>query len=150
MSSRRLIFSCALTLALAFSANTVAAADVALRAGAYTDADDFFVGLEYRTPVSGRWHVAPNFELLFPDEGSSFAANADFHYLIAPQGRLRPWLGAGLGLYVRDHERSGSHTDVGLNLIGGLALRSELSPHVQLKVVLRGDTALAFAFGIRF
>ena len=143
-------FVLAAVAALLVTASEARAGDVSLRAGAYTDADAFFLGIEYRTPVEGRWHAAPNFELVIPDEGSYFSASADLHYVFPPEGRLRPWLGAGLGIYARDHEGQDGDTDVGLNLIGGLGLRANLSPYAQLKVVVKGDTAVVLGFGIRF
>jgi hypothetical protein len=137
-------------VAAVFLASEASAGDLSLRAGAYTDADAFFLGIEYRTPVSGRWHAAPNFELALPGDGTYFSANADLHYVLSAQGRLRPWLGAGIGLYARDHDDHGSDTDVGLNLIGGLGLRAQLDPYVQLKVAVKSDTALVLGFGVRF
>jgi hypothetical protein len=135
---------------LLFSAAEARAGSVSLRAGAYTDVDSAFVGIEYRAPVQGHLYVAPNFELAFPDEGSYFSFNADLHYVFPAQGRLSPWLGAGLGIYSRDHEGGHGDTTIGANLIGGLGLRTQLSPYAQLKVVLKGDTALVLGFGIRF
>ena len=135
---------------LVLSAVEARAGELSLRAGAYTDVDKFFVGIEYRTPVQGRLYVAPNFELVIPGEGSYFSFNADLHYVFPAQGKLSPWLGGGLGIYSRNHDGGGGDTTVGGNLIGGLGLLTELKPYVQLKVVVKGDTALVLAFGIRF
>src|SRR5512133_676761 len=73
-------------VALLCLAGEARAGDVSLRAGGYTDENAFFLGIEYRTAVEGRWYAAPNFELAFPDEGSYFSANVDFHYLFTPHG----------------------------------------------------------------
>jgi hypothetical protein len=137
-------------VALVLAAVEARAGDVALRAGAYTDVDRAFVGIEYRTPLQGRLAVAPNFELVFPGEGSYFSFSADLHYLFAAQGKLSPWLGGGLGIYSRHHGGGGSDTTAGANFIAGLALRTDLHPHVQLKVVVKGDTSVVLGFGIRF
>ena len=141
MSSPRFVVAF-LGAALALTAAEVRGGDVSLRAGAYTDVDGAFVGIEYRTSVNGRLYVAPNFELVFPDDGSYFSVNADLHYLFSAQGKLSPWAGGGLGIYARGHEGRGHDTSVGANLVGGLGLRTQLDPYVQLKVVL--------GFGIRF
>jgi hypothetical protein len=132
------------------SAVEARAGDVSLRAGAYTDVDSAFVGIEYRAPVQGRLYVAPNFELAFPGEGSYFSFSADMHYVFAARGKLSPWLGAGLGIYSRNHDGGGSDTTAGANFIGGLGLRTSLEPYAQVKVVVKGDTALVLGFGIRF
>lgn len=133
-----------------FSAAEAGAGDVSLRAGAYTDVDSAFVGIEYRAPVQGRLFVAPNFELAFPGEGSYFSFNADMHYVFPTPGKLSPWLGAGLGIYSRSHDGGGTDTTAGANFIGGLGLRVPLEPYAQVKIVVKGDTAVVLGFGIRF
>ncbi len=135
---------------LALSAVEARAGSVSLRAGAYTDVERAFVGLEYRAPIQGRLYVAPNFELIFPENGSYFSFSADVHYLFRPAGRLQPWLGGGLGIYARDPEGPPSDTTIGANLIGGLGLRTQLEPYVQLKIVVKSDTNLVLGFGVRF
>ncbi len=134
----------------AIGAVPATAGDFSVRVGAYTDVSRFFVGAEYRTPIQGRILVAPNFELVIPEEGSYFSFSADLHYLFPTQGPLAAWLGAGLGIYARSHEGGNDHTDVGLNLVGGLGLKTALRPYAQLKIVVKEDTALVLGFGIRF
>ena len=51
----------ALAWAVLAPSSPVAAGDVSVRGGAYTDAEAAFVGIEYRTAVSGRLRAAPNF-----------------------------------------------------------------------------------------
>lgn len=149
MRSSGLALVASATLA-ALTASPAWAGDFSVRAGAYTDVSRFFVGAEYRAPIQGHILVAPNFELVIPEEGSYFSFNADLHYLFPTQGPLSAWLGAGLGIYARSHQGGNDHTDVGLNLLGGLGLKTTLKPYAQLKVVVKGDTALVLGFGIRF
>jgi hypothetical protein len=140
----------AVAAGVVLSAVEARAGNVSLRAGAYTDVDSAFVGIEYRTPLQGRLYVAPNFELAFPGDGSYFSFNADMHYVFPVQGKLSPWLGAGLGIYSRSHDGGGSDTTAGANFIGGLGLRTQLEPYAQVKIVVKGDTAFVLGFGIRF
>ncbi|HXY39915.1 MAG TPA: hypothetical protein VEQ10_09605 [Vicinamibacteria bacterium] len=126
------------------------AGDFSVRAGAYTDESRFFIGAEYRAFIQGHIAVAPNLEVVIPEEGSYFSFSADLHYVFPTQGPLAAWLGAGLGVYARSHEGGNSQTHVGLNLIGGLGLKTKLKPYMQLKVVVKDDTALVLGFGIRF
>jgi hypothetical protein len=149
MSRARLAFAAA-AVAIAATAGPARAGDVSLRAGAYTDVDAVFLGIEYRAPVQGRLFVAPNFELALPSTGSYYSFSADLHYLFRAQGRLQPWLGAGLGIYARGHQGGGTSTSAGANFVGGLALRAKLDPYAQVKVVVTGDTAFVAGFGIRF
>ncbi len=144
------VTTCLVIAVLVLGATDGSAGDLSLRAGAYTDADSVFIGIEYRTPVEGRLSLAPNFELLFPDNGSYFSLNADLHYLFPAHGTLAGWLGGGLGIYARDEDEHGSHTSIGANLIGGLGLRTHLSPYAQLKIVLKDNTEVVLGFGIRF
>ena len=137
-------------VALFAFASPARAGDVSPRAGAYSDLDAPFLGIEYRTPVQGRLYVAPNFELVLPSEGSYYGFSVDLHYLFRAQGRLQPWLGAGLGFYARGHQGGGTSTSAGANFIGGLALRARLNPYAQVKVVVTGDTAFVASLGIRF
>jgi hypothetical protein len=138
------------SLAIAAAASPARASDVSLRAGAYTDLDAPFIGIEYRAPVQGRLYVAPNFELVLPSSGSYYSFSADLHYLFRAQGQFQPWLGAGLGIYARGYQGGGTTTSAGGNFIGGLALRTKLNPYAQVKLVVTGDTAFVLGFGIRF
>lgn len=149
MSSPRLVLGLLLA-SVGLAAADAGAGDVSLRAGAYTDVDSAFLGIEYRAPVQGHLYVAPNFELVLPSEGSYFSVSADLHYVFSVKGKLSPWLGGGLGIYSRKHQGDGRDTSVGANFIGGLGIRTALEPYVQAKIVVKGDTAVVLGFGIRF
>lgn len=140
----------ALAWAAVAPASPATAGDISLRGGAYTDAEAAFVGIEYRTAVSGRLHAAPNFEIAFPSSGSLFSFSGDLHYVFPSKGKLTGWAGGGLGLYVRDHEGEGQDTNVGANFIGGLGLHGKLEPYLQLKIAVAGDTEVVLGFGLRF
>jgi hypothetical protein len=129
---------------------TARADDFSVRAGAYTEAEAAFVGVEYRTPVTGRLQAAPNLEVAFPSDGSLFSFNGDLHYVFPQHGKLTTWLGGGLGIYIRDPEGPGHDTNVGANFIGGLGVRGNLEPYLQLKVAVFGDTEVVLGFGLRF
>ncbi len=148
---RTLMRTLAAAAALATIAAVPAAAnDFSVRAGAYTDESRFFLGAEYRAFIQGHIAVAPNLEVVIPEEGSYFSFSADLHYVFPTQGPLAAWLGAGLGIYARNHEGGNDHTDVGLNLIGGLGLKTKLKPYMQLKRVVKDETAVVLGCGIRF
>ena len=125
--------------------------DFSLRAGAYLDAESAFVGGEFRFPITRELRLAPNLEWVFPDNATYFAMSIDLHYDFRTKSRVQPWLGGGLGIYsVNPEGPGGGHLDVGANFIAGLALKGELMPYVQLKLVVKGDTETVLAFGLRF
>jgi hypothetical protein len=141
----------AVSILLLHAAPALRADDFSLRAGAYLDAESAFVGAEYRFPITRELKLAPNLEWVFPDDVTYFGLSMDLHYDFRTKSRLQPWLGGGLGIYVVNPEGpGGGDTDVGANFIGGLGLKGELMPYVQLKVVVKGDTETVLAFGLRF
>ena len=142
-------------LAVAFffllTAPALRADDWSVRAGAYLDAEAAFIGGEYRFPLTHELRLAPNLELAFPDNATSLAMSLDLHYDFHTKGRVQPWVGGGLGIYFLNPEGPGEgDTDVGANFIGGLGLKSRFKPHLQIKVVVKGDTETVLAFGLRF
>jgi hypothetical protein len=134
---------------LAVTAPT-AADSLAVRFGAYTEAESVFLGAELRVPLDARVVLAPNLEYVFVDNGTYVAPSADLHYRFRTRGQVTAWAGGGLGIYLRDPEGEGSNADVGLNVVGGVGLRRHLEPHIQAKLVFKGDTEFVLGFGIRF
>lgn len=133
------------------AASALPADDFSLRAGAYLDAEAAFLGGEYRFPITRELKLAPNLEWVFPDNATQLALSMDLHYDFRTGSRVQPWLGGGLGIYYRNPEGPGeSDTDVGANFIGGLGLKGDLMPYIQLKLVVKGDTETVLAFGLRF
>jgi hypothetical protein len=128
-----------------------AADDASLRAGAYLDAESAFVGGDLRLDLGPHFRLAPNLEWIFPENTTYVAFGLDLHYDFRGQGRARAWLGAGLGLYYANPEGPGDgDTDLGANFVGGVGLKGSVTPYVQLKVVVKGDTEVVVAFGLRF
>jgi hypothetical protein len=140
-----------LSVATLGSAGTEAGDTLGLRVGAYADSDRAFAGVEYRHGLDGRLLLAPNLEWVFVDNGTYFSLNADLHYVLRTSGRVAVWTGAGLGIFFRNPEGPrGTNTDLGLNLLGGFGLKTGIQPHVQAKLVVKGDAEFVIGFGIRF
>lgn len=143
----------ALPLALISPASAVAAdIDADLRVGAYTDAEEAFIGAGLLTRIGGDWFFNPNLEWVFVDRGDLATLNADFHYDLAHRGDTDFWLGAGPALVMREGPGGNDETDVGLNLLAGIGfLRSQpLRPYLQAKVLISDNTEGVIAFGVRF
>ena len=132
-------------------------ADFGVRAGRYNDAGTEFVGAEVVFDL-GAINVNPNIEYSLEDDVTAGSANLDFTFDVVRMGRLRPFIGAGVGLAYVDTDIADT-TEVLGNLLGGIALEMDfLTPYAQVKY-FRGfdDDAsgaehdeLALTLGLRF
>lgn len=127
--------------------------DFGVRAGAYLEDNDPFVGLELLMPIGkSDWYFNPNVEFVFADARDRVSANADFHYDFRQERDFYLWAGAGLAAIHTDADgRRDSETDLGANLLGGIGWRlSGMTPYAQLKIVLADESEVVAGIGIRF
>jgi hypothetical protein len=124
---------------------------VGIRGGYYTKVDKPFLGAEFLARVAPRFWFNPNFEYVFVDAGSYTTFNGDFHYDFPTHSDSYVWLGAGPAL-VRTHpDGFPSHTDLAADLLGGLGIRAGGAiPYVQVKAIIKSDSLVSLAVGIRF
>jgi hypothetical protein len=140
-------------LALSFVASPAAAQiDFGVRAGAYLEGPDPFVGLELLTNLgSSGWFFNPNLEFVFADEDDLITANFDFHYDFDVSNRYYVWAGGGPAVLHADTPSGDDETDFGVNLLGGIGWRySGMTPYAQLKVVISDDSEVVAGVGVRF
>jgi hypothetical protein len=99
-----------------------------------------------------RWTVNPSLEYVAGDRVDRWILNGDVLYDLDLDTKAEVWVGGGLAILFKNHDRSGSDTDIGLNLLAGAGLNtsSGLLPYVQGKVVITGDSSLALVLGLRF
>ena len=125
-----------------------------LRAGAYTNSPDPFVGVEATVPVARRIRFDPNVEAVFGDEANDVAVSADFLYDVQRLEDNPLWVGLGPTVIFHDPKPSelDSRTRLGANLIAGASLGNTgwYTPYLQLKVVLADRTRAVIAAGVRF
>ena len=125
--------------------------DASVRAGAYLEAESAFVGGDLRLDLGRSLRLVPNVEWIFPENATYFAFSLDLHHDFRTRGRARFWLGGGLGLYYRNPEGAADgDTDVGANFVGGVGFKGSVTPYLHLKIVVKGDTEVVLAFGLRF
>jgi len=138
-------------LATVLADPAVAEMNFGVRAGAYLEDSDPFVGLELLVDLGRtRWSFDPNVEFVFANERDRIAANLDFVYQFMAVRDLDVWAGGGPAVINVDTPR-GDDTDLGFDLVGGVGWHWEgISPYAQLKVVLADDSELVAAVGIRF
>ena len=156
MKSLRMTALIALALVVA---PALYAADFGVRAGRYNDSDEEFVGAELLYEV-GALNLNPNIEYSLADDITAGSANLDVTFDLGNFGRVKPYIGAGAGLWYVDDDLGETRTDILGNLIGGVSFQLDfLQPYVQLKYfrVLDEDDDLedaaddvALTVGLRF
>jgi hypothetical protein len=150
-----------ITAALIATTGLARGQSLGIRAGQYTDIEEFFIGVELLSRVSNNFFFNPNVEYVFVENGNYMTFNLDLHYDFYTSSPLFVWLGAGLGLLYNNPEGPArSDTDLGVNLLFGLGLRTEsaLTPYLQGKFILadrdggrNGDNnEFVLAIGLRF
>jgi hypothetical protein len=147
-----------LALALMLSP-ALLAADFGFRAGRYNDADQEFVGAELLFDL-GSVKLNPNLEYSLEEDVTAGSGNLDLTFDILSSARVRPYVGAGVGLSYLDDDFGGAETDLLGNLIGGVSFPLDLfTPYAQVKYirVLDNDDEgadaeddIALTVGLRF
>ena len=105
-----------------------------LQAGASVSPDQFVGGIHMGFGA-GKLLFVPSIDAGTGDDAFTLAFNADGHYTLNPDSRLKPYVGAGLTLYdINPDGDAGSSTEFGGMLIGGI--------HVTRKLFLEGKVGL--------
>lgn len=125
---------------------------VGVRGGYYTKVEKPFLGAELLARVAPRFYFNPNFEYVFVDNGTYMTFNGDFHYDFPTHTSTYVWLGAGPAL-VRVHPegRAPASTDFAADLLGGIGFHTgSVIPYFQVKAIIKNDSLLSLAVGLRF
>ncbi|HEX7830275.1 MAG TPA: hypothetical protein VF787_11495 [Thermoanaerobaculia bacterium] len=156
MKSTRILMLLAILLV---SAPALFAADFGVRAGRYSDAGTDFVGAEVLVNL-GAVNLNPNVEYSLEDDVTAGTANLDLTFDVLSTARVRPYVGAGVGLAYFENAAGSSQTDVLGNLIGGVQFELELfKPYAQVKYFRVLDNTdegadaeddIALTIGLRF
>jgi len=130
------------------------AAEFGFRAGRLDEAGENFVGAEMVFDL-GVVNVNPNIEYWLVDNVTSGTANVDLTVDFG-SSRIKPYLGAGVGLYYADTDFGSDNTETLGNLIGGVQFDLDfLKPYGQVKYSRslensdNGDE-VALTVGLRF
>jgi hypothetical protein len=151
MKSLRFLILVALFLTLA---PVAFAADFGVRAGRLDRADANFVGAEMLFDL-GMFNINPNIEYWDVENVTEGTANLDVTWDFS-SSRVRPYVGAGVGLLYVDPDLGSSNTETLGNLIGGVQLDLDfLKPYAQAKYSrsLENDNSgheWALTVGLRF
>jgi len=146
----------ALTALLFTLAPAVFAAEFGVRAGRYSESEQDFVGAEMLFDL-GAVNINPNLEYALDDDVTTGTANLDLTVDVGQFARVRPFLGAGVGLLYVDDDFGDNTTEPLLNVLGGVAFDLDfLKPYAQVKYfrIIEGDNGnddeLALTVGLRF
>ena len=119
-----------LTVALSLTA-APAFAGAGLHGGMSLTPDNFLIGLHFEsTPMAENLRLVPSVEAGFGDV-TVVGGNLDLHYPLKTKSELAPYLGAGMTLNWFDHS-SGSQTDFGGSVLGGISLNRKLFLEAKL------------------
>ncbi len=107
-----------------------------IRAGYYTDHNDFFLGLDIKTSLP-LVSVNPNIEYVFVDNGKLATFNLDGTIGFGLLPFISTWAGAGLGLIYADPDNADADTEGAFNLLLGVAPSKivPLDPYLQFKYI---------------
>jgi hypothetical protein len=124
-----------------------------IHAGVWTDDGDPLVGGDVVLPLhEPHWTINPSLEYVAGNRVDRWILNGDALFDLDLDTKAEVWVGGGLAILFNDHDRGGSSTDLGLNLLAGAGLdtSSGLLPYVQGKVVITDDSSFALVLGLRF
>jgi len=121
---------------LALASTTPALAGVGIQTGLSLSPDDFVIGLHWQSkPLGESLYWVPSVEAGFGD-ATMVAGNVDLHYVFKTKSKLAPYAGGGVTLNWFDFD-SGSETDFGGSLLGGIQLNAKMFFETKLGL---GDT----------
>lgn len=154
--ARVLLLACACVAAGSLSISpSLARPDFGVRGGAYTEAEEPFLGAEalFGLGSTKHWFGNPNIEHAFIENGDLTAFSLDFHYDFPTGQAYTIWAGAGPTVIFNDRNAAGNddQTDAGMNLVFGVgSKKGDVRPYGQMKVVVADDTQAVLGAGIRF
>jgi hypothetical protein len=154
--ARVLLLACAWVIAGSLSISpSLARPDFGVRGGAYTDAEEPFLGAEalFGLGSTKHWFGNPNIEHAFIENGDLTAFSLDFHYDFPTGQPYTIWAGAGPTVIFNDRNVAGNddQTDAGVNVVFGVgSTKGDVRPYGQMKVVVADDTQAVLGAGIRF
>ena len=141
------LWAAAAVMSMAVSASDASAQSLGVRAGASVDPDQFYFGGHYETgPLAEHVHFRPNLELGVGNDLTTVAVNLEVVYK-APL-RRQPWTfygGGGPAINFYDTD-SGSDTEGGFNLLGGLEHDKGLFFEVKFGLIDSPDLKIGIGY----
>ncbi len=139
--------------AVALVASASRAAPMAgVRAGLYTEADEFFLGGDLSFRLAPRLALNPNLEYVFVENVSYMTINIDALYYIFNSRKSFGWIGGGLAMTrLKAEGASEGQSDTGVNLLFGIGFKSRGAvPYLQGKIITGDYDDFVIGGGFRF
>lgn len=115
------------------------------------DAEEFAIGAHLVKPLTNAISFYPSFDYYLVGDGLTMLGfNADLTYQVPSESLQWLYLGAGLGIF-RTSGGGASHTDTGLNLIGGFqpASAARIKPFAEARFQIGGSESLSVVGGLK-
>ena len=120
------------------------------RAGYDFQTDEVILGAGFTVPISTQIEFYPSLELYLPDRGNKIGFNGDVRILLPTRASFDLYAGGGLGI-VNQNLGDVSNTDLGLNLLFGIASRvGRIHPFGEARLLVHDDTQLVLHAGVNF
>ena len=122
------------------------------QAGFSLGPDQIVFGFHAIAPVGDRFDLVPSADLGLGDSFFTVALNGDLHMNLAPESKLKPYVGGGVSLYYADPDNGDSHTEFGGSLLGGIWLNKggQTAYSVEAKIGLGDVPDFKAMLGINF
>ena len=137
-------------MATAAVASAQASTRVGPRIGYDFQSDEAILGASLTVPISTRIEFYPSIDLYTPDRGNKVGFNGDVKVYLPTRASYDLYAGGGLGI-VNQNVAEISNTDVGINLLFGIASRiGGINPFGEVRVLIHDDTQLVLIAGMNF
>jgi hypothetical protein len=137
-------------MASAGLASAQASTRVGPRIGYDFQSDEAVLGASLTVPISTRIEFYPSIDIYTPDRGNKVGFNGDVKVYLPTRASYDLYAGGGLGI-VNQNLGDVSNTDVGVNLLFGIASRvGAINPFGEAKLLIHDDTQLVLLAGMNF
>jgi hypothetical protein len=137
-------------MAAASLASAQASTRVGPRIGYDFQSDEAILGASLTVPISTRIEFYPSIDLYTPDRGNKVGFNGDVKVYLPTRASYDLYAGGGLGI-VNQNVAEISNTDVGVNLLFGIASRvGGINPFGEVRLLIHDDTQLVMLAGMNF
>ncbi len=118
----KVVLAVATTLLLATAGTGQARTTVGLHGGFSSSPDQFIIGPHLNLEAVGeRVYIVPSGEVGFGDDVFTMSFNGDVQYRFRVDGKVHPYAGGGLALFLFDPDGpGGSDTNLGVDILGGI------------------------------